>query len=403
MIAQSVLVLGTIGCLLWLGPAAPPHGDGGVPAGSGVRSSPHGQRAKPSPIVRRLALNGDNIALDARAGRVLIPTATAGPHPWHLAVLDARSGSLLRTVSLPISVERLAVDEVSGRLFAPGGAGVAVLDTRSGALLRVVPLPGRVASLAVAAATGRVYVGLQQGTLLTAPDALGVLDARSGRLLRVIPLGRGHDLDALAVDERAGRVYAAGYVSKSLLVLDARTGAVRRTIRLRDGPYAVAVVAATGRVAVTGQTFLSLLDARTDRVLRTVPYGDEAITAIGRTLYVSGQDEHGYALYAFDARSGALIHRIPDDPRGQGTLIIGGPLVDAATGRLYLLTWRQTQKEDYVDGPEAVATLDRATWSLRAGPVVGQSSGTGFVVDAATRRLFALTATTAVVLDLTRL
>jgi YVTN family beta-propeller protein len=69
---------------------------------------------------------------------------------------------------------------------------------------------------------------------------------------------------AVAVDERTGAVFVANAGSDSVSVLDATSGAVRRTITVGTYPIAVAVGAGTGRVFVVNRedNSVSVLAAR---------------------------------------------------------------------------------------------------------------------------------------------
>ncbi len=145
-------------------------------------------------------------------------------------------------------------------------------------------------------------------------------------LPRVVRVGRNPF--ALAVDARAGRVFVLdggtgtganyaltdpGYVS----VLDATTGAVVRTVAVGRGLQAVAVDAATGRAFVTDQARVYTLDARTGAVLRTLP--------------IAGGPTGGLVV---DARHGEVFvvaRGVDHGPAGRGP---GGIVVlDAATGQ----------------------------------------------------------------------
>ncbi len=87
-------------------------------------------------------------------------------------------------------------------------------------------------------------------------------------VLRTVGVGR--DPVALAVDERAGRVFVVG-AAGSVTTLDAVSGAVVRTIAVGRGAQAAAVDEATGRAFVTDPGRVFMLDARTGAVLRAFP------------------------------------------------------------------------------------------------------------------------------------
>jgi len=193
--------------------------------------------------------------VDARTNRVFVGDALRGT----LSMLDAVSGRLLRATPLPGAVYPSApvVDEQAGRVFVVDGAGVSVLDAGSGRLLHRAVV-GRNApgfpplAVIVDARHGRAFVvARKEGTV-------GLLDSRSGRLLRLVTVG-GH-LGGAAVDSGAGRLVVTidgaptqtGTLASPGLVgvLDGRSGAIPRTIRVGIGPRAVAVDERTGHAVV---------------------------------------------------------------------------------------------------------------------------------------------------------
>ena len=116
--------------------------------------------------------------------------------------------------------------------------------------------------IAVADRAGRVFVaGGGDGT------SVSVLDVRTGRLVQAVPTGTYPGI--IAVDDGRGRAFVAmgGTTGNRVLVLDARTGTVRRTIPIRGEIIKAMVVdERTGRAFVvsaspTGDGWLSILGA----------------------------------------------------------------------------------------------------------------------------------------------
>ncbi len=241
----------------------------------------------------------------------------------------------------------IAIDERTGRVFvvnagyaSQGRGNVAVLDARSGRLLRTTP----VGLYPVAAVTderaGRVFV-LNGGLNLDVPGTVSVLDARDGRLLRTVGVEK-HPL-AAAVDEAMGRVFVAsigdtgnGYAA-TVAVLDAASGRVLRTVPVGNSPEAVAVDARLGRVYVAGDYQLKTLDAETGAVLRTVTVGNHPHDALvdaraGRVFL----DEADGSIDVLDARTGVLMHAIAEPTPGSAahSFAIAAALDDAAERRV---------------------------------------------------------------------
>jgi len=148
-----------------------------------------------------------------------------------LVTVDTRTGRLMRTLPLGKSVGFPKVWARGGRvyltLFGPGravsvrsGSGgftapspfgpgrVRIQDARSGALLRAVSVAPGPADLAVDRRGDRLYV-LSRGsvdpkTTLFGPCAVSVVDTRSGRVLRVVSVGV--NAYGLTLDEAARRL-----------------------------------------------------------------------------------------------------------------------------------------------------------------------------------------------------
>lgn len=79
----------------------------------------------------------------------------------------------------------------------------------------------------------------------------------------------------MAVDARTNRAFVTNRTDDTVSMLDARSGAVLRTLPVGQGPLSLAVDTRTRRVFVVNETAgsVSVLDARTGRRYRTVPVG----------------------------------------------------------------------------------------------------------------------------------
>jgi DNA-binding beta-propeller fold protein YncE len=209
------------------------------------------------------------IAVDERAGRVFVANSPYASQEAIVAMLDARTGAVLRTTHLGVSTGEatlMAVDEATDHLFIvqPGAATtVHMLDARSGAILDTLALGGQARAAVIDARVHRLFV--------TTAAGLSIVDARTGVLLGTIPVGRNSG--ALAVDERADRiVVTADGRAGPLSIVDARTSRVVR------------------RIAVAGSCDEVLVDQRTDRLLLV--------------------DQARGVISMFDARSGAVVGTI---------------------------------------------------------------------------------------------
>jgi YVTN family beta-propeller protein len=227
------------------------------------------------------------LAVHERSGRVFVTNASDAS----VSVLDARSGRVLRTIPLGFIPTGIAVDERTDRVFLltgapsaqpypttqPGPTIVILLDARSGTVLRTVSVGLSVAAIAVDERTGQAFVSdTQDRTLL-------VLDGRTASVVRAVAVGRAPG--ALAVDERTGDIAVANAYDNSVSLVDAASGHVVRTVPLALPPRAIAVDQRRDRVVVlTSEAFVpaalagqvQVLEGRTGRLLHTVAVGADA-------------------------------------------------------------------------------------------------------------------------------
>jgi len=234
-------------------------------------------------LTQSLAMGGVSLAgaIDSRDNRLILVRASVdfdgGLGNATVDVLDTRSGRLVGRSDLGglPAPGKLAVDETTGRAFmlttdvTMNRGTVVVVDTRSGRLLGRTPLPGMPAALATDTRTEHVFVTTQG----PAPRAIGVanvalrpigpghvavLDARTGALLRMVRVGVAPG--AVAVDGRSERVFVAnagpvdglGNATEpgTVSVLDARSGVVLRTVMVGLNPDSIAVDERSGRAFV---------------------------------------------------------------------------------------------------------------------------------------------------------
>jgi YVTN family beta-propeller protein len=333
------------------------------------------------------------VAVDVRANRAFV--VNSGDNS--VSLLDARSGSVLRTVPLRNgAVEKsgdrstTAVDdERTSRIFVvnqrtpPANSSVSVLDARSGIVLRTTRVGLFATAAAVDGRTQRVFVTNQDS------NTVSVLDAPSGAMLRTIPVGMGPG--DVAVDERAGRVFVANGYDGTVSVLDAGMGTLRRTISTGQKGHGLAlVVGLTGHVFAFNQNGrMSVLDPATGTVVRTValgmvPGGAAMDERTGRIFITApGSNMQGHRVGVLDARSGALVRTVPVGAGPRGVV------VDAATERAFI--------GNYVGN--TVSILNARTGTVLR--TISVSSPWALAVDAQTHRCLVVSfaANTVSVLD----
>ncbi len=281
------------------------------------------------------------LAVDARSSHLFVADSAADS----VTLLDARTGAPLATTIVGQAPVALAVDEAHGRVYTlnacvftaplgpaqacPNGAGsVSVLDLSSGALLDTWGVGGEITALAVDERAGR----------LVAADGSAVVQIfdGGGDLLRTVVLAG--EPQALAVDAPLRRLFISTRDPiggrSGVSMFDSGTGALLVTVRL--GHYVGAVLSAgrAGRVLVSSDGDVYLLNARTGRTLRRITDGGEPLAVDERNgcALISGQGH----LRIIATRDGAPGPRI--GPGALDALAVQSVAVDAATGRFYVAT-----------------------------------------------------------------
>jgi YVTN family beta-propeller protein len=353
----------------------------------------------PSPVLRTVTVapQPSAVVVDAATHRVFV--AATGSNT--IAILDATTGTLLRSVSVGLGLgpRSLAIDERRAHLFVsnPGDNTVSILDARSGRVLRTIggqDNPWQVGSLVV--------------------------------------LG-----DLLAVDDRVGRVYVEDITDDGISVLNSRTGArlgtlssarlgivTPRQFTADPQPYHVVVDGGTGRVFVQRYNRVSVLDARTDRVVRT--YVGTPNT-VGVLMTVDTRLRRVFAigfrwLSEFDAGSGRPLRTIAfgglaynwvidnRDNRlfictGNGVMMLdvrrntlrsiasircgGGMAIDERLRHLYVVPFAPSTDTGIAASPSSVHVLDTRSGALLATIPVGWYAGP-IAVDEHSERVFVL-------------
>jgi DNA-binding beta-propeller fold protein YncE len=321
-------------------------------------------------ILRRVAIGGNGNPLpvvDARAGRIVVAASVqvrSGPAVAGIVrVLDARSGVPVRTVTVGLFPQAVAVDGQTGRAFVTSegfaGAGlVGVLDTRTGRLLRTVDVgmdPHD--QILVDTRWERVFVPVYSHT---GNGHVSVLDARSGRLLYTIAAGKAPVW--MAMDARTGRAFVVDGAGTGLRVLDTRSGHLLRTVLAGLHPSFPLVDEQTGRAFVPTDAGMSVLDTGSGVVLRNVALGQGQSAGLplldarsGRVFVVVMSLAFAPlpgSIIVLDARNGAVVRRVAlggspgrvvvDERTGHVVVLIGGwpgtinhvSILDARTGAL---------------------------------------------------------------------
>ena len=269
-----------------------------------------------------------------------------------IAMLDAQSGAVLRTLSVPGIFLRPVVDDQANRLlvqvFTVGSGGdrgkVLVIDTRNDHLLATVQLLP--APMAVDGVAGLAFI--QTG------DAIVALDVRTGRLLPGFAIPNA---PTFFVDSRHHWVYTVD--AARLTAFDVHTGREfwHQRIHPCDGSL-VTVVAFTQRLFLSAGGYIDnrsgqskhghfcVVDPQTRRLLHTVDEGRGNVLRIlavdqragvvvaGRgTVEISGATPPIFTVFVtiLDPRDGRVVGR----PGIEADADVA--VADSRTGNVYLL------------------------------------------------------------------
>lgn len=323
-----------------------------------------------SPVVGIITLLGDGraIALDTRTGRVFVandPTPRTGKRRGYVSVFDARTGALLRTVTVGRGPSSVVVSERFGRVFVVNAASgsVSVLDARSGLPLRTIAVGLGPSAIAIDDRSHRVFVSALRSNGGLLGGMIQLLDAASGRPLRSV--GVGDYPGIIGVDEQTNRAFVV-FPGDATRMLDATSGQVISIIPVAGVgcPLGAGVSARTTHIFIPTRIGVAVVDTRSGTVLRTTPIP----LAAGYTIHCTGPIPTGpivigvrsarvfmgdfvpFArdrLTMLDARSGRVLRTIAlgapalalaiDERRGRAVVALGAPggvdIRDVANGR----------------------------------------------------------------------
>ncbi len=339
-----------------------------------------------------------SLGIDPRTGHAVVVTNSSGNGANFVSTVDVATGTLLKTSAVGPGLTAVSPATRRGLIFIStsglGGDGrVTLVRSRAGTVDRTVALPQDPGAIAIDEQIDRAFVVGVNGT------ALNVLDARTGAMLRTVTVGKngnvGTSPQRVAVDTRTGRVFVVNSNDNTVSVLDARTGRLLRNIPVGAFPISVAVDERTSRafvLTIMSRT-ISVIDTATGRIVRTEPLAAPAATlAIDpqRSLVFvpllsppfSGAGSHVEVL---DARSGRMVRMLAVE----GTATAIG--VDGRHGRLFVAIAAPEDRRRNLTGPARVSIFDTQRGAvIQTVPVVADP----FAVAVDERTGYALVAST---------
>jgi DNA-binding beta-propeller fold protein YncE len=317
--------------------------------------------AQPDPTLRTFGAGAFPYAVAVSAtGRAFVVNRTSdwtglSADGGSVSVVDLRDGTVVRRVRVGDDPRAIAVDEQDGRVFVANDddASVSVLDARRGVPLRTTRVGPGPRALTMDAPSHRVFV-------VSAGDStVSVLDAGSGVLLRTMHLDAVPtygsttnrvivpSFGSVAVAALGGRVFVGS--GQAVTVLDAHSGRVLRTVGVTEAVRHLAVDPRTGHVFIAGDTAVSLLDVRHNWSVRTITAGGHpsalAVDARrGRVLVANlgvtdtnGLPTGAGSVDVVSALTGAVLRTVPvgvapsalaiDERTGRAVVVnAGGPV-----------------------------------------------------------------------------
>lgn len=343
------------------------------------------------------------VAISPASGHLFAVSEILGKS-W-VSMLNAHTGSVVNTTTVPAGMSQILVDDRSGHFFLSSRDATAMLSTRTGRILArlswnsgnadMQALAGRLGFLYVTAGsrlhqiairTGRelrsvplssrpfasvaVHQGKARVFTLDGAGILRVYDARTLKLLRKISIHGSPPAFTLAIspvltaaEKQNAVLLISGQTRQVVTMLDATSGAVRRTFRLpipvgvavaldAKASHAFIVSSGNGGTPPATNGVVMTVDVKTGKVLRTVQVG-----AMAASLAVDPSTSHLFVLSLppvskqgainfwsarvsmIDTRTGALVHAttIP-----KMVLAASRVAVDSANHRAYV-TWATTK------------------------------------------------------------
>lgn len=341
------------------------------------------------------------VAISPATGHLFAVSEILG-QSW-VSMLDARTGKVLHTATVPTGASQMLVDDPAGHLFLSSRDATVMLSTRTGRILgRLTWQSGNADTQALASRLGFLYV--------TAGARLHQIDARTGRELRSTPLS-SQPFASVAVHEGTGRVFTFDR-DGVLCIYNARTLQLLRKITIHNSPpgYTLAVAprltAAESENVVflisgpTGQNVL-MLDAATGAVRRTVrvpaPSGisvtPDAKTSHAFIMSTGNSGEPPYTngvVTMVDMNTGKILRTV------QVGVGAGRLAVDPATDHVFVLSLDPVREQGTINFWSAmVSMIDTRTGSLLRSTTIPETvpAASRLGVDSVNHRVYTTWAT----------
>jgi DNA-binding beta-propeller fold protein YncE len=363
-------------------------------------SSAATRRSAAFPRVVLVGQNPRDLAVSEQTHHVFVASAgafdyTTGRYAANgtVSMLDARTGSFLRRVTVGKGPSTVVVDDRAGRVLVVNGGdqstgfvgSVSFLNTHTGARLKTVVVGQQPSKLIVDVRTWRAFVLTSAFPPARKPTdgEVKVLAITRGIVIRSEPIGTHPE--ALAFDSKTNAVFALAGAGE-ITVLSGASGQLIGTLgRLAQGaPLAIAVDSKTGRLFSAssgdshgGQGAITTLDDRTGKVVHSVIEdvargADWLLVDEPANRVLAGESTSGAFrnpdVAVLDAKRGTVLHRL--------NLNFSGSALDQKTGKIYFTSSSRTIK-----------VLNPYGWRIVETIHLARDAG-AMIVTQNTRRLF---------------
>jgi len=232
----------------------------------------------------------------------------ASQNAHSMIVIDALTDAVVGTLALASDPFGLAVTPDGSQIYVTlsGIDAIAVVDAQSFTVVDTIDVGMTPRAIAFTSDGGKAYVANQNG------GSVSVIDTQDNSVTRALPVG-GFAL-ATAVNPAGTRAYVAvsgAGAASGLIVVNTATDAIVASIPV--GEARGVAVAPDGRIYVTHDDSVSIVDPETNAVVTTVPTGETAygvsVSRDGARAYVV--NTNGHSVSVIDTALGSVIATIP--------------------------------------------------------------------------------------------
>ncbi|MEO8673255.1 MAG: Ig-like domain repeat protein [Tahibacter sp.] len=253
----------------------------------------------------------------------------ASQNAHSIEAIDALTNTVTATLPLASDPFGVAVSPDGTRAYVAlsGNDTVAVIDTASFSVIGTIAVGSSPRGLTVTPNGAKVYVSNQSGW------SVSVIDAATNTVVSTLPAGGVPT--GVAVSPDGTRVYAATQFGNGLTIINTATDTLLPAVPM--GQARGVAVAPNGRVYVTHDDQVSVLDPLTQTIIATLDVGDTpygiSISTDGTRAYVA--NVHSAFVSVIDTASNSVIASVPTVDGGFSLgVFVAPPIVPRAPSLL---------------------------------------------------------------------